>query len=130
MSENERTRGWIFIKAESPEDVASQLYANLKDLGEWDYVVVRADVVESELFNIVVPVDAANPDFLAAVVEMVGNDSRVRETQTATVREDGHFPPIPHDAQGFITPKEKEDGRDEEADVYRFPQSPGFNAWG
>jgi hypothetical protein len=111
-------------------EVAAQLYDNLRDQGEWDYVVVRADVVDSELSDIVVPVDAADPGFLQEVVEMICRDDRVQGAQTATVRGDGHFPPIPHDAHGFITPQEQADGQDEKADVYRFPNSPGFNAWG
>lgn len=129
VARTERTRGWIFIRAEKPEAVAEQIYDELFDRGGYDYVVIRADVVNHELFNIVVPVDAA-PGFLDKVAGMVKEITGVEEPQIAKVEAGGHFPAIPHNAHGFITPYEKANGHDPFADEYRFPKSPGFNAWG
>ena len=125
---NERVRAWVFVQAEPAEAVAASIYDKLGREGGDSFVVVRANVVAGASFNIVVPVDAESHGVLDEVAAMIRDTSGVRETQVVAVTR--HFPWPPHDAHGFITPAEQEAGLDPEADVGRFPQSPGFNAWG
>jgi len=125
---NERVRAWVFAQAEPAEEVAERLYDKLGHEGGDRFVVVRANIVTGAPYNIVVPVDAESHAVLQEVAAMIQGVSGVKETQVVAVVK--HFPWPPHDAHGFITPDEQEAGRDPEADVGRFPQSPGFNAWG
>ena len=126
---NDRTRAWILIEAEEPETAARDLYHALFEQGGNDYVVIRADVVEGANFNVIVAVDAATPRDRDYVVREVPK-YRGTVIGVATVPANGHFPAIPHNAHGFITPEEWVYGDDKLADKYRLPKSPGFNAWG
>jgi hypothetical protein len=127
---NERARGWILVKGEPAEEVAQSLYEKLGHEGGDSFVVVRANVVEHSPYNIIVPVDAESRGVLNEVEAMIRDSSGVRGTQVLAVAPGGQVPWPPHDAHGFITPEEQEAGLDPDADVGRFPQSPGFNAWG
>lgn len=125
---NGRVRAWVFVQAEDAEEAARKLYEELGREGGDSWVVVRADVVDYGPYNIMVPVDAENGDELNHVVGLLAGPEGKWETLVVPVMT--HNPEIPHDAHGFITPAEHELGQDPEADIGRFPKSPGFNAWG
>lgn len=129
-SRNERVRAWVFVQAKDAKKAAKELYEKLGHEGGDSFVIVRANVVDHSPYNVIVPVDAESRDVLKEVDAMIEGMSGVSSTQIIAVVPGGQVPWPPHDAHGYITPKEHEKGRDQEAEIGRVPQSPGFNAWG
>ncbi|MFC2031007.1 hypothetical protein ACFLWA_09795 [Chloroflexota bacterium] len=127
---NERVRAWIFVQAAPAEEVAQVLYERLGHEGGDSFVIVRANVVDHSPYNVIVPVDAESRGVLEEVRAMIEDLPGVGGTQIIAVVPDGQVPWPPHNAHGYITPREHEAGDDPKADIGRFPQSPGFNAWG
>jgi hypothetical protein len=128
MMTDGRIRAWILIQVDSPHDAAQRLYDSQGLAGGDSYVVVRADVVDY-VYNVVVPVDAANPDVLQSVHRMILEITGARDSVVIPVVES--FPPIPHNAEGFITPAEYDLGYDKlHCKPGRQRWSPGVNAWG
>ena len=124
---NERMRAWVLIQA-NPE-VAEQLYEALGYEGDDDYVVVRADVVETTEygFNVVVPVDARDEEQLSIAIGKIQEIAGV--SGTVVLRVTQHIPVPPHLAHGFITEQEARDGK-VSPEFGRLGSSPGGNAWG
>ncbi len=123
-----RTRAWILVQVDSPHDAAQRLYASQGLEGGDHYVVVRADVVDY-VYNVVIPVDAESPEVLDSVHDMIRGITGARHSVAIPVVES--VPPIPHDAEGFITPEEYDRGYDKEhCKPGRQRWSPGMNAWG
>jgi hypothetical protein len=128
MITGERMRAWILIQVDSPHDAAQRLYDSQGLAGGDSYVVVRADVVDY-IYNVVIPVDAANPDVMRAVHHTILEITGASQSVVIPVVES--FPPIPHDAEGFITEDEYANGYDKEhCKIGRQRWSPGVNAWG
>jgi hypothetical protein len=126
--ENGRVRAWVLVWADDPERWARELYEELGHEGGDEYVVVRADVVESFYgYNIVVPVDARDQSTLDSVVKMIRNPKAVK--RLAILRVEIHNPYPPQDASGYVTEEEAEAG-EEEVKVGRQDKSPGLNPWG
>jgi DNA-binding Lrp family transcriptional regulator len=131
QSENGRVRAWVLVEADDAPRFARQLYKALGHAGGDEYVLVRADLVKHAHYNVIVPVDAKNPEALRMVVKQIAERVETKSISIAEVL--GHNPKPAHDAHGFITAEEKAAGRDPEdpcVEVGRFPKSPGFNAWG
>ena len=129
MITGRRSRAWILIQVDSPHDAAQTIWKKLGSKDDDLYIVVRADVVNYEWFNLVVPVDAADPDAVEAanqrIIELV---SPVRTTILPVTQ---HYPPVPHDGEGFVTEDEYEKGHDKvHCKAGRQRWSPGMNAWG
>jgi hypothetical protein len=123
-----RTRAWIMLQVDSPSEAAHRLYDSQGLAGGYDYVVVRADVV-NYVYNLMVPVDAANPDVLQSVHRIILDITGARFSVVIPVVE--FVPLIPHDAEGFITGDEYEMGHDKlHCKEGRQRWSPGMNAWG
>ena len=120
-------RAWVLAKAAQAQDVAEGLYQQLGHEGGDDFVVVRADVVDYD-YNIVVPVDAVNEEMLQHVVGIIKKQSGVLEVVLLRVERHNPFPP--HDAHGYITPQEAEEGKDPTIVPGRQGASPGANAFG
>ncbi len=123
-----RFRAWILLQVNSPQKVAQELYDAIWMEGDDDYVVIRADVVDWD-YNVVIPVDAASEDHLnrayERILDITGAAKSVRLPVTQT------FPRIPHDAHGFVTKEEFDQGQEKERiRPGRQHWSPGHNAWG
>jgi hypothetical protein len=123
-----RVRAWILVQSDSPPDEAQWLYDNLVDEGGDGYVVIRADVVDSWPYNIVIPVDAESMDALRHVHRRILEFIPAKRVTVMRVVQ--HIPPVPQEAQGFITPDEFAAGRDKSLPAGRIHWSPGANAWG
>jgi hypothetical protein len=127
-----RIRAWLLIKAREPESAARHIYTSWGDKGENDYVVIRADVVDSD-FNIVVPVDALSDDMLREVVKLITD---VEGVQTITIARVLNHNPVPtYLAHGFVSvkeekyaEKEKKPKPDKTGRIKK--NSPGDNPWG
>jgi hypothetical protein len=127
-AENGRVRAWVLVWADDPVGVAEELYEELRYEGEDEYVVVRADVVESFYgYNIVIPVDAQDQGSLDLVLKKIRNPKAVK--RMAVLRVETHNPYPPQDASGYVTEGEAEAG-DEDVKVGRQDNSPGLNPWG
>jgi hypothetical protein len=127
VTENGRVRAWVLVEADPPEDVAQAIYDALGYEGGDDWVVVRADVVaDHQGYNLVVPVDAKTTDHLAEVLSAIEDTDGVNGTLVLQVTR--HIPKPPHDAHGYITLAEAEEGK--EKIFGRLGNSPGANAWG
>jgi hypothetical protein len=122
-----RVRAWILVQSHSPHDEARKLYDNLVEEGGDSYVVIRADVVDF-VYNIVIAVDAESVGALQRVQQRMLDF--IPAKRTAVLRVVEHIPPIPHEAQGFITQEEFDAGRDKSLPAGRIHWSPGANAWG
>ncbi len=127
IAEQQRARGWILIQSDSPLEVAQALYNELAEAGGDDFVVIRVDVVEY-VYNIIVPVDAANRDVLYGVRDIIADRPGVREAIVIPVLQLIPYPP--QDAQSFITAEEADLGREPFEKPGRQHWSPGRNAWG
>ncbi len=124
---SERTRAWILVQVDSPHDAAQTLYDTLWEEGDDNYVVIRADVVDY-VYNVVIPVDAANPVALEAarqrILEITG------ATQIVVIPVVHLVPSVPHNAHGFITAAEARAGHERVDRPGRQHWSPGANPWG
>jgi len=127
-AEGGRVRAWVLVWADDRAGVAEELYEQFRYEGEDEYVVVRADVVESFYgYNIVVPVDAQDQGTLDSIVEMIRNLEAVK--RVAILRVEIHNPYPPQDASGYVTEEEAEAG-EEDVKIGRQDKSPGLNPWG
>jgi len=125
-----RMRAWILVQVDSPNVVAQRLYEQLGREGGESWVVVRADVVDYE-YNIMVAVDAQDPEVLRWVHSKIQELTGARKTVRFQVLE--HFPWPPHDADGYITPAEFDAGHEKDCwpiKPGRQGSSPAFNPWG
>ena len=91
-------------------------------------MLIRADIVDYQPYNVVVPVDAESEEALQEVSEMIKDHPGVRET--LIVRVEKHIPYPPHKAHGYITQQEADLAGIEEARRGRQGASPGYNGWG
>jgi hypothetical protein len=123
-----RTRAWIMIQVDTPLEAAQRLYEDHGLAGGDSYVVVRADVVDY-VYNVVIPVDAENPEVLQSVHQKILRITGARHSVVIPLVQP--VPPIPHDAEGFITVDEYANGEDKvHCRPGRQRWSPGMNAWG
>jgi len=128
IANTSRTRAWILLQVDAPAEAARKLYESQGLEGGDRYVVVRADVVDY-IYNVVVPVDAESPETLESVHQLILGLTGAKYSVVLPVVES--VPPIPHDAEGYITPEEYEAGTDKEhCKPGRQRWSPGMNAWG
>ena len=130
-SRKDRVRALVFLRAENADETAETIYTNLGKEGKDDYVIIRADVLESveDDFNIVVPIDTAPEHFTSTknlVTEYVGEEN----SKTFVIK--NHYPPPTYQAHGYTTTEEfaKEMGWDRPEEWTRVPNSPGDNPWG
>jgi len=130
MSEQNRVRAWVFCRAKSIEEKlkGEDYWQNeIKTKGGDRYTVIRADIVDHDCYNVVVPVDAKDGPALIAAKDFIKEKFQAEIISTVEVK--GHFPNPPHNANGFIT--EQEHGRgDPDAPIGQVNKSPGWNAWG
>ena len=126
-NEPERVRAWIMAQVDSPHDAAQQLYEEMGNKGDDHYVVIRADVVDY-VYNLIIPVDAENWEWLSEVHGMIRDLTGVKHTVVIPVVR--HIPFPAHDAQGFITEREVAAGAAKGLKPGRQSHSPGENAWG
>jgi hypothetical protein len=131
-AESERVRAWVLVRAEQAPAAMQALYEELGHAGGDSYVVVRADIVDHEAYNAVVPVDAESEDALHEVVTMIEGHPGVKETVIVRVRAgaEGHIPYPPHTAHGYITEGEAGRAAIELGRPGRQGASPGYNPWG
>jgi len=124
-----RVRAWVFCRAKSIEENLKGLdwKNDIKTVGGDRFVVIRADIVEHDCYNVVLPVDAENSDGLIAAEDFIKEKFQVEIISTVEVK--GHFPDPPHNANGYITEQEHEEG-DRDAPTGHVNKSPGWNAWG
>jgi hypothetical protein len=123
----DRTRGWLLLEVDDPEAAAGRV-SELFCCGGDYFVVVRADVVKSAGFNLIVPIDAAK-DYWETAVDLVVDFVKPRTSKTAQVVT--YHPAVPHRASCFVTQKEHKLFRLDEYDPPgRHPKSPGANPWG
>jgi hypothetical protein len=123
-----RVRAWIMIQVNAPVKAARKLYNSHGLEGGDSYVVVRADVVDY-VYNVVIPVDAANLEVLQAVHQMILDITGAKASVVIPVVQP--VPHIPHDAEGFVTAAEYAKGHEKvHCKVGRQRWSPGMNAWG
>ncbi len=128
-----RVRAWVLAKADDPEAAAAELYERLGYEGGDDFVVVRADVVDSP-HNIMIPVDAANDEALHGALDRIESLRILREINILKVEK--HIPHPPHIANGYITHGELAAQQEQGVDIGEYIKagrqgaSPGHNAWG
>ncbi len=129
VAENERVRAWLLVRAEDAPNSMQGLYRKLGHEGGKHYVVIRADIVDYQPYNVIVPVDAESEEALQEVSALIKGHPGVRETVIARVEK--HIPFPPHDAHGYITQQELREGKDQTIKEYgRQGASPGYNGWG
>jgi len=129
-----RVRGWVLVKSDNPDQIASALTADLTEGGD-EYIIIRADVVQCEMesfardVNLIVPVDVASADVLAEVLGRISGLAGVNDVAIANVT--AYYPDPPHRAHTFVTVDELGRDRVPEYDPPgRHPKSPGRNGWG
>jgi hypothetical protein len=129
MTIGRRTRAWILIQVDSPHEAAQRIWDTIGSEVDDYQIVVRADVVKNEWFNLVVPVDVADPNALESINQRIVD--LITPARTTILPVSQHFPLVPHDAEGFITGDEYDMGHDKlHCKVGRQRWSPGLNAWG
>jgi hypothetical protein len=137
-------RAWILLKVKDPKSFVRKVMKPVrKSLGRLnmgllskagtDYVIVRADVVDSDGWcNLVVPVDARTEtslkEAIGALTKAAGSELEV--VTALRVRE--HHPTTPHRAHSFVTASELRRLRSKELIPAgrHWPASPGANPWG
>jgi hypothetical protein len=104
----------------------------INELGGDQYVVVRADIVDHDDYNVIIPVDAEDDEGLREAVGVITGKLGVEIVLTAQVLEEGHIPWPPHAAHGFITEREVKALPIEQVPIKpgRQHASPGTNKWG
>ena len=124
-----RVRAWVFCRGKSIEEKLKRFdwENDIKTVGDNRFVVIRADIVDHDCYNVVLPVDAEDGDGLKAAEDFIKEKFQVEITSTVEVK--GHFPDPPHNANGYITEQEHEYG-DLDAPTGHVNKSPGWNAWG
>lgn len=127
-TESERVRAWVFVQAEQAANAMQGLYRKLGHIGGDRFVVIRADIVDYQPYNVIIPVDAESQEALHEATEKIKGHPGVSET--LIVRVEKHIPHIPHNAHGYITKQEAEAGKDKEVKPGRQGASPGYNGWG
>lgn len=121
-----RVRAWVLLKVENPEGVAQNLHRPPDKDMDIPWFIVRADVVDGE-YNVVVPVDAADPTQLNKACKHIQEIARPKLFVKLQV--EVHNPSTPHLAQGYVTKPEFTDAPDDVVEGLQ-RQSPGANAWG
>jgi len=131
MEQQNRVRAWVFCRAKSIEEKLKGLdwENDIKTVGGDHFVIVRADIVDHDDYNVIIPVDAMDKSGLDEAVDVITEQLGVRIVSTVQVVEKGHFPDPPHNSNGFITEQEQERG-DPDAPIGQVNRSPGWNAWG
>ena len=137
-SESKRVRAWVMVTAKKPYEFSAELAKNYRDeerghefgLGGKALVVVRADVVDGDKVNVVVPVDAVSRPRLDEFVNEIEGYG-VTNVTILQVKENGHHPNPPHKSSTYVTWDElREDPVVDYFPAGRHPNSPGRNAWG
>lgn len=123
-----RVRAWMLLQVDAPLEAAQRIYEELGHQGGDSFVLVRADLVEDNLYNLVVPVDAESLHWLDYVQQRIQHLAAVRRIAILRVTE--HIPWPPHVADGYISPEEAAVWVGEPVKVGRQHHSPGLNAWG
>ena len=95
-------------------------------------MIVRADIVDHDDYNVIIPVDAEDDDGLEEAVSVITGQLGVENLSVVRVVEDGHIPWPPHAAHGYITEREAELLPIERIPIKpgRQHASPGTNKWG
>ncbi len=132
MGQQNRVRAWVFGQVDL-EGLKDRYKENgINGLGGDQFVIVRADIVDHNDYNVIIPVDAEDDDGLemakSVIMELLG----VEIVSTAQVVEEGHVPWPPHEAHGFITEPEVVALPIEQLyiEAGRQHASPGSNKWG
>lgn len=126
-SQDRRVRGWLLLQSGDAGEAVEKIRAYFTQ-GKDDYVVIRADIVSHEKYNVIVPLDAKNAgEFKRVVREIV--DLKVGGIEEAMVTQSNPDPP--HDAHGFVTQDEFNKGKDKKIEPgLQKSDSPGANPWG
>jgi len=124
-----RVRAWVLVTSKSPKGTAASIGARYSD-GEDKWVIVRADVVEGGVSNVVVPVDAASGEDLNDVLDLIRAAPGV-DAEPTVLEVSDHSPSPPHRAHTYVTQDELDEFEvDEYKPFGRHPKSPGRNGWG
>lgn len=134
----ERVRAWVLLKVTDPYGLAARIEKagksdpGLLTMGDEEYVVVRADVVEGGGgFNLVVPVDARDESALRVAVGQITERLKGQPEKIHVLRVVEHHPEVVHRAHSFITAREHKRFPDDYPSFGRQrPNSPGANPWG
>jgi hypothetical protein len=104
----------------------------INGLGGDQYVIVRADIVRHDDYNVIIPVDAEDDAGLEEAVSVITELLGVGIVSIARVVDKGHVPWPPHEAHGFITEREVVALPIEQIHIKAGRQhaSPGTNKWG
>jgi hypothetical protein len=137
----QRVRAWMIIQGKFSAS-ASELVIALDGQRKDEYVIVRADLVESledEKPGMVVPIDAregesSKYEYLYEIRDMIVERLGLEpdDYQLLEVDSDGQEKP-PHTSSGYITRGEAHaaiDLNENGGKPGRQDQSPGFNPWG
>jgi len=92
QEESGRVRAWVLAKAENPAEAAERIWN--EEVGVDKSMIVRADVVSgAQPKNILVPVDAANPDELEAAKAIITKKTGDNALTVARVTKHKPYPP-------------------------------------
>ncbi len=139
-NEKKRVRAWVLVKATESKTFSKALAKEYRDeRGEYEFggggpklVVVRADIVDGDDVNVVVPVDTVSGEMLKAFVGTIKDiDGGATVVSVLTVVEEGHNPDPPHGSSTYVSWQELI--TDPVVDYFpggRHPNSPGRNPWG
>jgi hypothetical protein len=131
MGQN-RVRAWVFGRVD-PVKLRGRYKENrINGLGGDQFVIVRADIVDHNDYNVIIPVDAEDDDGLEMAVGVITGQLGVKNLSVVRVKKDSHIPWPPHAAHGFITELEVEALPIEQIPIKAGRQhaSPGTNKWG
>ena len=132
MGQQNRVRAWVFGRVESGELRDHYEENRINGLGGDQFVIVRADIVKHDDYNVIIPVDAEDEEGLRAAKSVITGQLGVEIVSTVKVVEDGHIPWPPHAAHGYITEREVVALSIEQVPIKAGRQhaSPGTNKWG
>lgn len=139
-NEKKRVRAWVLVKATESKTFSKALAKKYRDErrehefggGGPNLVVVRADIVDGDDVNVVVPVDTVSGEKLKEFVGTIKDiDGGATVVSVLTVVDEGHNPDPPHGSSTYVSWQELI--TDPVVDYFpggRHPNSPGRNPWG
>jgi hypothetical protein len=134
MDGNERLRAWLLVKADPNvlDGVIEKIWL-LDDKARDTVVIVRADRVGGDQFNLIVPIDfnASDEYYSQTLSEVESIEGVEKVIGFPVLSPNGHNPAPPHSAEGFMTIAEFEQYPPPSGiKPGRQRNSPGFTPWG
>jgi hypothetical protein len=139
ITEEPRTRAYLYFYASNFTSMVSTLQSldwddvkEFSDTNDDHVVIVRANVVNAEDYNLIVPVDVVEDSYsslLDDIKDFITENFGVDDFIKADVFSNW-FPNPPHSSDGWINKEEHEADYEDDLPLGYVNHSPGWNAWG